>query len=118
VEILSQDIERLASLSELFTSPTNTKNAAVVVSYWQDIYQLMDEEADLYERLVQIQGEYWRTDLNKAISEISIEEREAMIGGLNYEASDTLEESRLLYERIEQARDTERLFWSESFEDK
>ena len=82
-----------------------------------DILLLEKERADIYNRLVDIQEQYWKIDLQKAQGEITSKEREEQIGTLNTEANTHLQDSEELADKLKEVRKAESIFWTNSFGD-
>ncbi len=116
IQLFEKNIEQLRMLATFFSGPTDKKNASVVVTYWDDIFTLERERAIIFDRLIDIQEEYWRSDLDKALGAITSGEREAAVGALNFEANQRLAQSEELNDEIEEIRKRENIFWGEAFE--
>jgi|GEM_PF-4405413 len=115
VSLMEAEVNSLREHSELFGSGKNERNAEVVVGYWDDIFTLERERGIVYGRLVDIQKEYWESDLDKVLNIITSGEREAAVGALNFEANQKLSQTEELLEKIKESRKIEAIFWGESF---
>ena len=109
------ELNKLEQSANLLKEGKDKRNALQIIDFWYTLYDLEQEHGQIYERLIDIQEEYWEADLNKVTAKDTASMREEKVGTLNLEANDKLTRINQIQIEIDRFKVAESTYWKEHF---
>ncbi len=110
-ELLSTALDNLRATSELIENGRTKLDAQKVITAWETVQKLEEEQTMIHARNIELQREYWEIELQKVEKTIPFDEREEAFGIRNTEARANNKRMLELDEKIRAARDRAEEAW-------